>query len=97
MNSKEYIDYIDRVNEFFKKEGVSNLSPIDINSDGYFSKSPCEVCRRPLAGARVDCNGWNDTTETVQGPYSVCEDCEYYAAYGRLDDLTMLEVEESKI
>jgi hypothetical protein len=26
----------------------------------------------------------------------VCQDCEYYAEYGQLDDMTMLDIEEDQ-
>ena len=52
------------------------------------------MCQTNLDGDRVDCNGYNDTTKKIQGPYRVCIDCEYYVEYGQLDDMTMMEMEK---
>lgn len=60
-----------------------------------FSWQPCECCLRPLGGDRYPASGVNTETKDVQ-EYSVCVDCYYYSAYGRLDDTTMMEVEDDK-
>ncbi len=60
----------------------------------FFSWTPCDCCQRPLGGNREHATGYNPTTKEIQ-EYTVCEDCVYYAEYGRLDDTTMMEVEES--
>ena len=95
MNKKQYAQYEKDVENFFKKEGLANLSVIEDQADSHFRKSPCECCSRPLGGDRRDCNGYNDKLKEVQGPYSVCEDCIGYSEYGQLDDMTMLEIEDS--
>lgn len=102
MNRQEYEAYESAVADFFESEGLQNLSIITTDSDedcetseSYFSWQPCECCCRSLAGDRYDCNGYNPDTEEVQGPYSVCVDCVYYAEYGQLDDMTMLDIEDS--
>lgn len=99
MNKADYAEYETRVKCFFENEGIANLSRIsepeqEDYPDPYFSWSPCECCLRRLGGDRVDCHGWNPTTKKICGPYSICVDCEYYAAYGRLDDTTMMEIKE---
>ena len=93
MNREEYKDYEDRVERFFKFEGINNLSSIDPGQDAYFSTRPCDCCQRHWHGDREDANGYNPTTKQVQ-EYSVCIDCLYYAEYGQLDDMTMLDLEE---
>ena len=60
----------------------------------YFSWRSCDCCGSHLGGNREHATGYNLTTKQIQ-EYSVCEDCAYYSAYGRLDDTTMLEVEQS--
>jgi hypothetical protein len=105
MTKKEYADYQSRVEAFFSKEGVNDLAQshradCDCGEscgcyDPHFSWQPCECCNRRLGGDRYDCTGYNPTNAEVQGPYSVCTDCLYYATYGKLDDSTMLEVERS--
>lgn len=66
----------------------------EVNNEPHFSHYPCECCRRHLGGDRHTCYGYNPTTKEVCGPYSVCQDCVYYAEYGRLDDQTMQEMGE---
>ena len=105
MNKKEYADYEKSVKEFFEREGINCLSqqPIDQNAeefkynpDPYFSWRSCDCCDRSLGGDRRLCNGYNPKTKEVQNNYSVCSDCEYYVEYGRLDDTTMLEIDDSE-
>lgn len=100
MNKQEYQEYEQSVADFFEREGLSNLSAdSNVYEEGciepHFSWSRCDCCNRPLGGDRTDCNGYNPTTKEVQDGYSICCDCYYYAEYGRLDDMTMLEIEDS--
>ncbi len=67
----------------------------EILNEPHFSWRRCDCCNRPLGGDREFATGYNPTTGEVQ-EYSVCTDCVYYAEYGRLDDMTMMDVEESK-
>jgi hypothetical protein len=62
--------------------------------ESFFSWNPCHCCGSSLGGNREHATGYNPTTEEVQ-EYVVCEDCIYYAEYSRLDDQTMLDIEES--
>lgn len=61
----------------------------------FFSWSACECCGTTLGGNREHATGYNPTTEEIQ-EYTVCEDCVYYAEYGRLDDQTMDEIEKDE-
>jgi len=61
----------------------------------FFSWRACDCCRRPLGGSREDATGYNRKEKRIQ-EYVICEDCIYFAAYGRLDDMTMLTIEDSK-
>ena len=90
-NQDDYIEYKGRVNKFFKREGINNLSQQDMESESYFSHNYCDCCSRHLGGDRIDCSGYNSTTKEVQSDYSICVDCYYYAEYGQLDDMTMLD------
>jgi hypothetical protein len=101
MTAEEYDDYVTRVKMFMEREGLDNLSPeTDEESNQWketcFSRHECQCCLRPLAGSRVTCNGYNPTTEEVQGGYQVCRDCVYFATYGKLDDDTMMDVEKDR-
>jgi hypothetical protein len=81
MNKKEYADYEANVAEFFS-HGLRNLSS---KSESFFSWSPCDCCGG-LAGNRYECDGYNEKTKEVEEYSCICEDCVYYAEYGRLDD-----------
>jgi len=100
MNLKEYTEYEKDVADFFKREGITNLSSTydEETGEGYmepfFSWSPCECCGSTLGGDREECAGYNPTTKEVHGPFNVCQDCVYYAEYGHLDDMTMMEIEK---
>jgi len=105
MDKQEYTHYEEVVAHFFKDEGIGNLSyDTEEYGDGteddnvciepHFSWSPCDCCRRPLGGDRYVCSGFNNETKEIQDGYRICVDCYYYAEYGRLDDLTMEEVEK---
>lgn len=96
MTKAEYEVYKKNVAEFFEGEGVTNLT-CKANDEGvtepYFSWRACECCKSTLGGDRYDCNGYNPTTKEVQDYEFICEDCVYFAEYGRLDDTTMMEME----
>jgi hypothetical protein len=109
MNREEYKDYEKRVNKFFEREGINNLS-IAVSEDSedsicpgcnnerdfesHFSHINCECCSRSLGGDRYHCTGYNPETKDIYC-YDICIDCYYYAEYGQLDDMTMLEIEEN--
>lgn len=100
MNKREYTAYVDEFWDFMGREGLANLSTLPTadgdSSEPYFSWRPCECCGRPEGGDRYDCNGYIPVMGEIGGPYSVCTDCVYFAEYGQLDDMTMLEVEKSQ-
>lgn len=96
--ASDYAEYQRIVGNFFKREGINNLSGITDESGNTetdeFSWRPCECCRRSLGGARVHANGYNPETKGIQD-YWICVDCEYYAEYGRLDDMTMMDLRDN--
>ena len=61
--------------------------------DSSFSWKPCEICGSHLGGNRYPCHAIDDNDDIVH--FSACPDCMYYLEYGRLDDLTMAEIEEN--
>lgn len=96
MNAREYKEYCSTVNAFFKREGITNLTAIaddDGDVEAHFSSRNCDCCDRPLGGDREDCEGSTESGEVFE--YSICLDCVYFAEYGRLDDQTMMEIEDS--
>lgn len=96
MTKQEYENYVQSVNQFFETEGVNCLSPVcdyDTPVESYFSHRDCECCKRSLAGDRYDCDAFRpETNEIIQ--FSVCPDCVYFAEYGQLDDMTMMDIQE---
>ena len=95
MNKKEYKEYQERVNKFFKREGINNLS-LEDGEESFFTSQPCECCNRELGGDRYHCSGYNPQTEDTTC-YDVCWDCLYYAEYGHLDDMQMLDIERETV
>lgn len=70
----------------------------EIINEPSFSWKPCECCGSALGGDRYIATGiLNDDPilgKNVMFEYSICVDCMYYIEYGRLDDMTMMEIEE---
>lgn len=62
----------------------------------YFAWWPCECCSRSLGGNRYHATGYNRDADTIQ-EYQICTDCMYYAEYGQLDDMAMMEIKESEV
>jgi hypothetical protein len=93
MNKQEYAEYEKAVKDFFEVEGLANLSRIQgEDEESFFSWNSCDCCGTTLGGDRIDANGYNPMTNEIQ-EYTICTDCEYYAEYGQLDDMTMLDLE----
>ena len=64
------------------------------NTEGSFSCSSCDCCDSTLGGNREPAHGIDKDGNLVH--MEVCTDCVYYLNYGRLDDQSMIEVEELK-
>lgn len=90
MTKKEYEQYEKDVKEFFS-HGLRNLS--SKSGESFFSWHSCECCGDPLGGDRYECNGYNEKTGQIEEYDYICENCVYYAEYGRLGDQTMMEIE----
>jgi hypothetical protein len=91
MTAAEYRTYEETVNTFLHTEGVRNLSCGE-DCCPSFSWTPCDCCKSPLGGSRHEMTAYHEETKQVL-EFSICEDCVYYSAYGRLDDTTMMELE----
>lgn len=61
----------------------------------WFSNAWCDCCGTHLVGDRYHASGYNPETKEVQ-EYEVCQDCLYYAEYGQLDDMTMMDMEDGE-
>ena len=91
MTKDEYTAYEKTVKDFFDSEGINCLSDNTIES--YESETACDCCNTHLFGKRYDASGYNPKTNEAL-KYSVCFDCLYYAQYGQLDDMTMMDMED---
>jgi hypothetical protein len=62
-----------------------------------FSNTPCHMCGSSSAGERYEGMGLRASLGsdgmTGEGGFEVCEDCRYYAEYGILDDVSMLDID----
>lgn len=109
MDHVEYAMYERDVKEFMVSNGLTNLThengDKDMNchvckehvgyNEGNFSWHACECCKHREGGNRYHATGWSATDKKAYC-FEVCMDCVYYAEYSKLDDKTMLEIEESK-
>lgn len=97
MNKQEYTEYKARVEKFITDNKIEVYAP-DINEQGEnisgFSWQPCECCGSPLGGDRFSMIYKTDRTDNTVSTFQVCIDCLYFLEYGRLDDMTMLEIEQ---
>ncbi len=97
MKKSEYVEYQERVANFFVNEGI-NCCCAKSNEDcegginePYTSSCMCDCCEDTQQGDRIDAHGFNPTTKEIQ-EYSICTDCEYYLEYGQLSDQVMLDM-----
>lgn len=65
----------------------------DLANEPHFSWSPCEICDSPLGGDRHPWHARTKDGKLVHG--TCCSDCMYYLNFGKLDDTTMMEMEEA--
>lgn len=96
MTKVEYKKYQQRFENFMRDNVLNNISLVsdkDGNYKGYFTWNLCPVCGNNLGHTGYNCNGYSDKYGIMEFD-NVCEDCIYYAEYGKLDDMTMLEMEE---
>lgn len=89
MTLKQYAQFELAFKTFMESEDIQILS--STGDESYFSWSCCDCCRTSLGGSRVDAKGSNPGSAETRD-YSICLNCEHYAAYGRLDDVTMMEM-----
>lgn len=92
MTKAEYAAYEKAVAEFMRREGIETLN--DNGEEGAFSWSPCHCCGTSLGGNRHTATGFDRGANAIYH-YEICQDCVYYAAYGQLDDMTMMEMEDT--
>lgn len=97
MNKQEYAHYEQAVAQFLHGYNIKPgcYGPAEPEADPFFSWRPCGCCGSGLGGNRETyrfaINGSHDATISA----AICVDCIYYLTYGRLDDTTMMEIEQS--
>ncbi len=91
MTSNEYKAYQAAVAAFMEREKLENLTSTAIG-EPFCSSRACDCCGDHFQGNRENANGYSRIDDEVK-EYEICENCVYYAEYGRLDDMTMMEVE----
>lgn len=94
MNRSEYNLFQERFSEFCENNGNRSGFSLAIDSDPHFSWKPCECCGSSLGGNRYDVDYFSELTDSVESA-TICGNCLYYSCYGRLDDMTMQEIDNS--
>ena len=92
-SQEDYETYQKRVAEFMRQNELNNLTRVNNDSEPFFSGQACECCLRDLGGNRIAASGYSRTGVIYE--FDICTDCEYYAEYGQLDDMTMLDYDLS--
>ena len=77
---------------WFEKE--YKLSHLSTGEKSWYSGDRCDCCNRGDGGERYDLYAHQEGNAEVVS-FSICVDCVYYINYGRLDDATMLELEQT--
>lgn len=57
-----------------------------------FSWRPCECCGSTLGGERYPAHGVAKDDTVIH--FDICTDCLFYLAYGQLDDVSMMEMDD---
>ena len=92
MTKKEYKEYEDRVADFFKREEIEILHG---EGEGFMSHYGCDCCGNGQYQTLYNASGSNPGIP-YDGfhEYQICGDCLYYAEYGQLDDMTMMDMKD---
>jgi hypothetical protein len=91
MTKAQYQEYRTAVAQFLAHSGIVSYATTD---DRGFSWFPCQCCLTTSGGNRVTLQGIGEAARgCLDLEYSICTDCEYYLAYGQLDDMTMMNME----
>lgn len=91
MTKQEYCQYEKTINAWIASakypSNCHNVTP-------WYSYLPCEICHRRLAGDRYRAKSIALDGEILE--WDICGDCRYYLEYGRLDDMTMLDMDDAE-
>lgn len=75
-----------------KDKAEAMIERNEIVDEPNFSWQACEICNSHLGGDRYAAHARDENNEIIH--FEVCTDCQYYMEYGRLDDMTMMNVED---
>jgi hypothetical protein len=62
----------------------------EVIDEGGFSSASCDCCGRSLGGDRYILHAFDSDDNLYH--LEACVDCVYFLEYGRLDDMTMLDI-----
>lgn len=95
MNTTQYAAYQKAVANFLTINQVKPgcHSPVEEQSEPFFSWRACECCGSRLGGNRETYSFAPEIGETFTA--DICTDCVYYLAYGQLDDMTMMDMDNA--
>lgn len=71
----------------------------ELAEEASFSWRPCDSCGSSLGGNRYPAHGWmkREGHEDLLLHLNVCTDCLYFLNYGKLDDQSMMEMEQETL
>ena len=85
----DYDRFQKKHDDLYKTEGFYGLIPGRLENE--FSVSRCDICDDRQGGPRYTVTG--ATLRPGNHSFIVCIDCYHYAAFGQLDDQTMLDLD----
>lgn len=91
MTKTEYAAYVSRF-----EDGIKGYTHFTTDGEEYFSWRRCSICGTTEGGSREDGQAVDSKSDAIVFVGSICLDCVYFNEYGRLDDMTMMEVEEGE-
>lgn len=97
MTKQEYAAYEKAVSDFLAENRFDGLAPADPDAEPFFSWASCDCCGSSWGGTRETYKGFRagEHAEITDSPdFNICSDCVFYLAYGQLDDLTMMEMDD---
>jgi hypothetical protein len=111
-DKEDYAVYVKDVTEFLKgMDGPPSSGHWDCEDceagnycelEASFSWQPCDCCERSLGGDRYSYIGWMKGARNAEfdddrrWSGEICVDCVYFLTYERLDDMTMMDIEEAE-
>jgi hypothetical protein len=88
-NAKACLLYSERVEAFLSE--YPGISPVDY--EPFFSWQSCDCCGSSYGGNKTEHAYYDHEADEVIKGFSLCEDCTEYVAYGRPNDLALMDIE----